>query len=353
MKKRFIFVARDIMAATIQLPVIRELKRLGHEVSVFAEGRASSIFREAKIEPDICTKNSDVLANMSDIEIFAIFTHLKPDVVCVGCSVPNNWESRFAACAREIRIPTVAFVDTWGAITRLGGVNVRTALTIDEYDGKCAQSSGFCDNYTVVGDIASTKVVSIPDDKLQALRKLCDDAVKSVLIVGDHLSNVREVVWIVTDSIRQEEHPEKFPIFGSFVHPKLANEPGVKDILAKVRHQLLGLNFIDHREIGVSTDQLAAFCDITATSFSTPLRIALFSGKQAISVSGSLSLDLMERETGSYGHPLVRQEVVDGLHHPTKLWRNQFNSIRACHWANNSRFNPEAAVEAILRVAGM
>ena len=297
--KAILFVLRDIMSARIALPIIKlALQYL--PVATIAEGKAVGICKEAGIT--LFLEGSHEQNPMSNAH--QILFNLDPDVVCIGCSSPINWELTIAKEAHKQNIPVVALCDIWGCLGRLKGFVPELALVIDVDEAMKEVNAGRAESVAIIGDIASTTKIVLTREKDRALRKVCAGKT-SVLIVGDHLDNVEEVASAVAQSIRLEPDPSKFVIFGSFVHPKLAGYPNVVPILHKIEQMFDGLNFVKHQELGVNTDELAAFCDYTATAFSTPGRIAIHHGKRFLSVDGPKSRELQIRETGFDVNPLV------------------------------------------------
>ncbi len=353
---RVLSVLSGIMSARVTIPILTELKKKGVETPIIAEGRAVVVCKEKGwpliVEGDDELKPYEVERARKDLR------RIKPDVALVGTGLcPSNWEKRFAWVAgKELGLPVVAVEDIWGGVTRLEGFVPDWAFVMDEFSAKKIMmgSDGFKYPPIVIGDIAS-----ITDTKISGTDRTNHDSKEAgliatlskytlVLIVGDHLNNVLELVKIVAESIKLENHPDEFVVVPRLVHPKLVNDPNVTPILEEAKRLFKGLE-VYHFD-GISTDALAARCDYTATCFSTPLRIALHHGKRAISVQGPKSNKLMKDETGFDEYPLVTAGAVPALVEPARItefdWK-KYSPI-ARQWAEQAKFRPEEAVEVIL-----
>jgi hypothetical protein len=323
--KRFIFVARDIMSARIMLAVIKSLRATGHAVFVIAEGKALDVFQKNGITPYFY--GSDTLTPLGINGVVRFIKTLNPHAICVGTSIPINWEKEFADAGFELGIPVVAFADTWGALERLKGAIPDIAFVIDTAEARHVVGRKLAKRAEVIGDIASEENVQISSMQREALDKICGDKT-SIMLVGDHLDNVEEIVSTAVQSIRLEKNPQGFMLFGSFVHPKLAKEAKVKYVLGRITEMLDGLPFYaGHRELDLNTDQMAGYSDITVTSFATPGRYAIFNGNLFMSVAGPCSTELMRRECGFDVYPLVSGVVIPVLTGKTpisEVWNDTY-----------------------------
>lgn len=348
--KTFLIVARDLMSARIQLPVINLMIKAGHRIHIIAEGRAISVFTEAGLTPFFT--GDDSLAPFGDAKVEARLREINPDALLIGCSAPINWELEFAKGARNQEIPVIAFSDIWGALKRLDGFVPDLALVIDEAEAQTVFTNRLAKRACVIGDIASVVSTAIADKEKEALLDAAIKAKKHVLIVGDDNDNVVEVVSTVVDCFSLEKR-EDIVIVPRLIHPKMANNPEVKPIVEKCNN-LLWQHRVEKYD-GISTDALAARCQYTAASFSTAIRIALHHGKRALSVRGEKSDKLLFRDTGLTVYPLVEQLVVPSIHTyagfgamtHSDLQREKWDA-RAKAWAETAKFRPEVAIEALL-----
>lgn len=339
-------VFRDLVPARMVVSIYQETQRRDITFSIIAEGRAVSTFNNARIP--VLAEGDDTLSIFGDIR--ETLKRQDPDVLCIGCSWPINWELAFALCAREQNIPIVVIADIWGAVERLGGFTPDHALVIDDFEAKRLEQRGI--HSQVIGDIASITDTSLPEASPALERfKSLQNTFATVLLVGDELSVITELAEITADCIRREDVPDSFAIIPRLVHPKQAKDPGVKDIVEDAYAKLGSLK-IDLCE-GLGTDALAANCNYTICSYSTPLRVALHRGKRVLSVHGPLCKSLLKQETGFETFPLVTQGIVAPLIIPSPLnsWNWKFLEGKARIWADAASFRPALAVEKFISLA--
>lgn len=343
-KKKVLGVFRDLMSAKIGLPILQAVQKEDVEIFLVVEGLAVGLGKESGLK--ILTEGDNGLSPLDNAHL--LIKETDPDIVCIGCSSPINWELQFAKLARELQIPVVACEDIWGGLSRLKNFNPDLALVMDNRSSWQVQTKKYC----VVGDIASTINPPISDDQqIEATRLETITKEKTVImVVGDHTRNALEILELVANSVRLENQPDQFVITYSLVHPKLVGTHEGDQILKPAEQILAGLA-VDQFS-GLSTDMRTIRCNITVSTFSTPLRIALHHGQRAISAMGPLSQALMEEETGFSIYPLVENGTIPLLNQPRKLseidWP-MYESV-GTKWAELAKLRPEVGAEAILRL---
>ncbi|MBI4160527.1 MAG: hypothetical protein HY506_01310 [Candidatus Yanofskybacteria bacterium] len=376
------------MSARVAIPILTELKKKGVETLIIAEGRAATVCKESGWP--LVVEGNDDLKPFGKERVKEQIRVIKPDVVLVGTGLcPSNWELEFALIAEKFGIPIVAVEDIWGGLSKLKDVVPDLTLIMDNSMEESIQRStrrrnnmllfdavgsgnreyekeavnrvvteekedleryrSLSRHWCIIGDIASTVDAGAPPDKLAMFNETIQDKT-SVLIVGDHLDNVLELVEMVVASIKLEKKPGDFIIVTRLVHPKLVNDPSVAPTLEAAKRLLEGL--VVNRFDGISTDALAARCNYTCTCYSTPLRIAIHHGQRAISVQGPKSNKLMKDETGFDEYPLVTAGTIPALTEPTRIslldWRRRDPIAR--QWVEQTKFRPEAGAEAIVQL---
>lgn len=336
------------MAAKMGLPVLKLAKERGVEVVIIAEGKAIGVCGEAGFP--LAITGSDKLKPYGEKATKSVLGTLKPDVVLVGCSTPINWELEFAEAAQAMGIPVVACEDIWGALSRLRGFKPDLALVMDTFTRRYAISEKFA----IIGDIASVVNTSVPDTEIsQAALKTfwqTTDGKTSIMMVADDPRNVLEVTELLTSCLRLEPDPNRFAVYYSLWHPKYADAgkyPEYAHVLPEFARLTEGLTFY-HRG-ALSTDALAARCDITAGGYTTPLRIAIHHGKRAISLWGPIVDGLHRAECQLATYPLAEMGVVPTLTEPRPFssfdWAKYDTTGQ--QWAEQTKFRPEVGAEAI------
>jgi len=336
------------MTARMAIPVIKLLLAAGHIVTVIAEGKAVGVCKENGIP--LLAEGTDELKPMGE-EAWQFLDKLKPDIVCVGCSCPINWEREIAYSAQKMGIPVAAFSDVWGALSRLELVVPDIAFVIDDVAARL--ESGRAKRFVTVGDIASLTAQNATANILHAerMRVFRDAGIHTVLVVGDSNEMVEDICRIAAESIRASDNPKRYLVIPRLVHPKFANDPNVSAIVGRCLRSFSGI-VVDHftEPDRASTDWLATQATITVATFSTPLRTALHAGRIAASVYTKLCLDSMEAETKNRGFPLVQAGVIDSLkENPIRMDSiiGKARRKRQEDWARSAQFHPERALEAI------
>lgn len=368
-KKKILFVLRDLVPARIALALIPLLQAAGYEVDVIAEGRAVNECREKGVE---VSRNGD--DTMAPIMTAMILHQVKPDLVCVGCSSPSNWEKAFAAVAKKSKIPVMAIADIWGALPRLQATGtgssvpekwtgagtpfvVDFACVIDRSEQrKVTRQSKLAKVGIITGDIASATadaMIRTQGSKLHETRlsELYGARRRLILVVGDNNDLVPDICRAVAHAISESEEPRQYVVVPRLVHPKFQHDEDVSRMVAAALAEFDGLQ-VEHFSVGddrASTDWLATRCTIVAASYSTPCRIALHAKMRAVSIQSPLCLEWMEKETGSRTFPLCENGAIPILGRDV----SSFDTIKAGlphEWIQKAKFNPHAAMRVIKKL---
>ncbi len=346
MNRVLVVVVRDIMAARITLPVIMKLRGLGFEIVVIAEGKAIGIIEAAGLS--IAERGDDTMTSFAAAkgDPKARLSQLKPAFVWVGTSSPANWEIEIGLAAQALGIPVVAVSDIWGGLSRLRPPLVPDlALVIDEDEATRVVAEGKAKAARVIGDIASANARVPHTREARELRELCTEQ-ETVLIVPDAPANVLEIVEFTVRSIELSARRE-FTVIPRLIHPKVADYPGVSEIVVDANALLSRVNVRYFNEIGV--DAIAVRARYTVTSYSTPGRIAVHNRRRSISVQGPVSKALLQEETGSDEFPLVRIGAVAEMREPRAIdgfaWPQIEDTAQA--WASGARYDPLRAIAAL------
>lgn len=342
--KSVLLVLRDTMTARMILPVAALFRARGVAVSVIAEGRAVDICRDSGIATLYAGDSGNLPFSKIGTSIDSVLESLAPDVVCVGTSIPNNWEVEFAKAGTARGIPVAVFSDTWGGLQRLQGVKARMAFVVDQHEKDSVDGAGLAQECVVIGDIASTFA--------KVERTSAIDTRTSILAVGDDPATASEIIETVGKCIRLEDDPGRFVLIPRLMHPKYATTDIERDLASFTTKALEGLPV--NALSGVSTDALAARADYTVACFSTSLRVAIHHGRRGVSVATSGCMELLKRETGNDEYPLVRYGVIPAVVDAqafTRLdWRTYESKTR--EWAAASAFTPDKAADALFGLLG-
>lgn len=134
MKKKLIFIAKDMGSANVTCPLALVCLQQGHEVVAVVEGLAAGIYEKAGIYPYF-KGTVDFLDEPFNLNAEAVLRKIKPDGVVVGLSSPINLEQQFGLAANALGGLLIECVDFWNGTNRSSS-QPQVIFSIDEVDAK-------------------------------------------------------------------------------------------------------------------------------------------------------------------------------------------------------------------------
>lgn len=337
-------VTKDKAGVRMILPVAEELRKRGHEISVWAEGLSAAIWKKAGWE---LQEEGPVDATRP----VPLCPGFRADAILAGLSFPNHWEDECSSFANKHAIPIHWFEDTWGAHTRSKAVPT-TIFVIDDIAKEIiAQEERFRTSTEVVvcGDPAMGEFAGVEERKASRFRTLQNQRI-SILFSGQG-EHTTEMLQFLLLSVADDREPVMIiPRF----HPKYASKPFAAtwaiqlELFAAFRKDML------EDPADFTTDELASLCDITVSCFGTSLRIAAQCARVPVSIKGPMAQRAMVENSGLYTYPLVtvgaaiqtlgRFSISDALARREELREAQKRYLNA------PVFNPARCADVIERL---
>lgn len=314
MKKRIVVAIRDMGPANVLLPMVQELRGLGHEVHLLIEkdGRATAKLNES-LQPYQLVDEGDSPRD--------ILVKLNPDALVTGISSPRVMEAEFDRQARSFshHVPLVHAVDYWG-VEKRAEQPADLYLTIDAVSDTLVRQRwpGRQVSIVQVGFAGITPVKANPDLKarMDSLREKASD---KLLVYPDGGPDADPALRHLVSSIL--ETSQRVILIPKF-HPKF------KDVLRedgttwgvwcdRVLEPLTMCGRV--HMMSEPTDEIIQYADGVASGYSSTLMRPATAGKLALTLWNQSTASELFRQAGLKKSPLMMQGGYPVLAQPKPL----------------------------------
>lgn len=284
----------DIGLANMIVPLLQELERLGHTVTLLAEDSG-----EAKNHLEVPFSVVD-----TEVSLRAHVVRHWPDIIMTGFSALRFLETILDRMAKESGTPLVHLEDYWAVHTR-GSDEPGLYITIDEFSERLLKKIHPRVPIVVAGLVGVSLVTPSPGliSSFDAIRQRTGG---KVLVYPDGGPMCERALPLFVESVlRTNTHvtvvPKFHPAFKTLVCPL----GGTWDQWC---HSQLGPLRACHRVVDFvdSTDEVIEAADGVASSFSTTLIRAACAGKLALTLLDEVSREIFKKSTQLDETPLIR-----------------------------------------------
>ncbi len=341
-----LFVTKDTGGFKVAKPVADSMKKQGWNTTIIAEGKSFTFWEKAGYTPLFSKEISETL---SLAKVTTILNKEKPAIIIVTLGSPINSENLFALKANKLKIPLVFIPDVWGAETRSRAVP-DLVLAFDEFEASlCGERFlGTETEICIVGhpfidELLQTGIPEKATSYVQEIKSECD----GVILLAGQGAYTTDMLQILRLSLEMSDG--KYVVIPRF-HPKYKGTEYMETWKNELSH--FPVKSIA-KEASISTDHLAALCDITISTFSTLLMVSAYYNKVPISVNTPASIEAMVKSTGLDYYPPVLAEAAIEISEPVNIGKSLSKKSRAL--VNNQnrlfrKFDSEQALSVIKKL---
>lgn len=341
MKTRLCVVCKDILGARMILPVLPLFQERGCEISVIAEGKAVSAFKDAgiKILYDATEQKSGPLNPV------AVLKKIHPTAVIVAYGSPINLEDAFAQAANQLKIPVIGFEDYWGGHRRTKARS-DCIITIDTLAVSLARKSSPDAQVYIAGNPAIDTGLEIPKSVSKRIDYLRQRFGSVFMYADNGPESAIEQIDLLVSSLKKTS--TSFCLIPRF-HPKWIKEISASGETYNViwNRALAPLGEQVVRVDCDRTDIIASLADITFSGLSSLMTTAVYYNKRAVSLRTPKTVEHLTREMGDITHsPLVMLGLAGEIERPTPV-QEMFLRQRHLDVGTVMPYDPYRAAQAI------